>query len=564
MTAKDFLRSIRSFHQKIDVVKGREGRLVTALDEFEEGLAAFADTGAPATSILFAEQINAIQKGILRIVTKWKNERQERVPVRALSDRYQDRPVIFVFGKVNSGKTTFMNLLIDELGQVGADMKGFVVMDGETISAELPFETGITETTSRIQGLKIDDCLMMIDSPGLHSVTESNEKLTRLYAGAADAIVWLSPSQSPGQTPELLDLKGELEQGKPLQPVLTRSDRVDEWLDANQDLQRKLRNKTTQTRRAQEDDLVERAQQLGVAKEIRPAVSISIEVYKKSRRSETDWENTGLATLFEKLIGIVDEARRYKVDEKATQELRKFINDKVLGELDDKIKPMLGDLVTESDRRIVHLNRKKPQISSDVKSRVMVAFEEIVDKHRSEENVDAISRDLEKVMIGLLTNVVRDELTEYGSFLEKKLASVEELVSVSANELGKFTKKTVEVEQEKRRAAREVGAAVGVAAFSLIPIPGARLIGPIVGGYVGRLIGGLLVKKHTVSLVVGNSAAALMENAERLVPGVINGVLGRLFDDLIEVHRSVIRYAKAMLSEIKRFKEDIRNEKPLQ
>ena len=41
--------------------------------------------------------------------------------------------------------------------------------------------------------------LVFLDSPGLHSVTDKNGELTRRFTDSADAVLWLTPSTSPGQ-----------------------------------------------------------------------------------------------------------------------------------------------------------------------------------------------------------------------------------------------------------------------------------------------------------------------------------------------------------------------------
>ncbi|MFX6899715.1 hypothetical protein ABTH92_21315, partial [Acinetobacter baumannii] len=64
--------------------------------------------------------------------------------------------------------------------------------------------------------------------PGLHSATGENAALTQRFLDSADAVLWLTSSTSPGQVQELDELARELRRGKPLLPVLTRSDVIDE------------------------------------------------------------------------------------------------------------------------------------------------------------------------------------------------------------------------------------------------------------------------------------------------------------------------------------------------
>ena len=119
-------------------------------------------------------------------------------------------------GIVNTGKSTLVNFLVEQLENAGAESRGFVVDEGRTIGADPRFKVGATETTSCMQGVEIDKRLVFLDSPGLHSVTKAHADLTERYTDAADAVLWLSPSISPGQVQELQHLKEQLRKRTPL------------------------------------------------------------------------------------------------------------------------------------------------------------------------------------------------------------------------------------------------------------------------------------------------------------------------------------------------------------
>ncbi|NOG30576.1 hypothetical protein HLB35_00170 [Halomonas sp. TBZ9] len=101
-------------------------------------------------------------------------------------------------------------------------------------------------------------------------MTDENGQLTRLFTDSADAVLWLTPSTSPGQVQELDDLKIELESGKPLLPVITRSDAREEDFDEEGTLYSILVNKTSENRKEQEQDVYCRAiDKLGKQKEVK-------------------------------------------------------------------------------------------------------------------------------------------------------------------------------------------------------------------------------------------------------------------------------------------------------
>ena len=570
MTVEAFLQSIQRFHRDFGTVKAREDKMLTALGQFETDLTGLV-RGDLRTRAEFANLTKKLRSEIISSMKNWTNSRQHISPVRKLSERYQDRPIIFVFGKVNSGKSSLMNFLVEELERVGAKTQGFVVEDGGLKRTPARFETGVTETTSRIQGVEIERSLTLIDSPGLYSVTPKNEKLTKRYTDSADAILWLSSSDSPGQVQELKDLKAELEREKPLQPVITKSDRiVESWCDDKQEPRRERRNKPANDRKGQEADVRKRAQQLGLAKEIRPVVSISTMAYQESNRSAADWEEAGLGTLFERFIEIVDNAKRYKIEEKASQVVRNYIEDKVLGELEDSVGPKIKELADLSERSMARLNRSKERLAAEVKSSAMAALERIVDEHRHDQNTRAISRKFNTAIDEQLTGVLRRELTGYVSDIASRLMSVEGLVSVSPDELGTFDDVTVEVAQVKGQEWQSIsasgggiigGVAAGAAGGSIFPGVG-TIIGAVLGGILGSLGGNavgkeLFVETEMVSKRVGTSTVSLIEKAERKADAAIMRKVDEVVKSVVEIYQSTKRFADAVSSEIERFKGKI-------
>ncbi|WP_250530521.1 dynamin family protein, partial [Caballeronia sp. ATUFL_F1_KS4A] len=75
-----------------------------------------------------------------------------------------------------------------------------------------------------LQGVRLAGKLVLVDTPGLHSVTPENAVLTQRFTDSADGVLWLTSSTSPGQVQELDELGRELHRNKPLLPVVTRSD----------------------------------------------------------------------------------------------------------------------------------------------------------------------------------------------------------------------------------------------------------------------------------------------------------------------------------------------------
>ncbi|WP_043228320.1 GTPase, partial [Burkholderia glumae] len=176
----------------------------------------------------------------------------------SLAGQFEDRAMLLVFGKFNAGKSSFCNFLADRFAAHGRTVRYFRVEAGRLVVTAGRFREGETETTAQLQGVYLGARLVLLDTPGLHSVTPDNAALTRRFIESADGVIWLTSSASPGQVQELDDLGLELHRGKPLLPVLTRSDEYEEdELDGR--LVRRLANKSAARRALQEADVAARA-----------------------------------------------------------------------------------------------------------------------------------------------------------------------------------------------------------------------------------------------------------------------------------------------------------------
>lgn len=67
------------------------------------------------------------------------------------------------------------------------------------VESDEPLREGATETTARLQGLCLGTGLVLLDTPGLHSVTPENAALTQRFTESADGLLWLSSSTSPAR-----------------------------------------------------------------------------------------------------------------------------------------------------------------------------------------------------------------------------------------------------------------------------------------------------------------------------------------------------------------------------
>ena len=575
MTAKEFRESVSKFDRGFSRVSDGEGRLLEAIKRFERRLQKLAINSSEAGISKrheVAKLCDHLKSAIKNAIGQWTEDLADRAPVKRFSASHEDQAIVIVFGKVNDGKTTFVNFLADELQRAGASVRHFELRDGEEIDLAEAFAVGATETTARIQGVEVDHRLVLVDTPGLHSVTVENHDLTKLYTDSADALLWVTPSSSPGQVQELCALKAEVDRRKPLVPLITKSDeRVEDWCDSTESITAETRNKTQEVRKAQERDVLCRTQKLGLTVEIRDVISISVFAYERAGRTDDARAEAGIDNLYKCLVSLVDEATRYKV-QKAEQAARKFVDDQVLKIIDERVKKCAQEVITRSDDSIRELaSGRRQRLKDEVETNVLSQLSRIVDQHKDSKNKGLIADDLRAFCNRKLTEAVLGEFAGYVNGVAGAvwLLMAVPMTALSAGDLDDFEDVSFHFEQTKGAAGRSVsaslgsagaaaaGAALGTAVFPGIGTVIGALLGGVGGGFAGDGIGSLFEHTEVVSEKVGVSTEALETSAHRALQRGIAKYVDSAIDALIETIRSTTAFAEEVNAEIDRFKKEV-------
>ncbi len=249
-------------------------------------------------------------------IQQWQQAKQDLEPVLALTRWFEDKAILLVFGKFNAGKSSFCNFVAQRFAFHQYSVRHFTLEQGALRFHEGPFQEGSTETTAHIQGVILADKLVLIDTPGLHSVTADNADLTQQFIESADGVLWLTSSTSPGQTQELAELSQELGRGKPLLPIITRSDYLDERVVDNAIL-KVLCNKSAENRYLQETDVWQRAQDSLRQNElfddlVQTPLSISVYYARQHEQAERDLQQAGLYRLYDGLLALIEPIMAYQ------------------------------------------------------------------------------------------------------------------------------------------------------------------------------------------------------------------------------------------------------------
>ena len=364
----------------------------------------------------FVMQVNAINQTLQGLSPHWEFQRSELSHAREISDLLEEKVILLVFGKFNVGKSAFCNFLAQRFSAWGETVQYFYLENGAIIETDKAFAEGETETTARLQGVCLGRQLVILDTPGLHSVTAQNAELTKRFIESADGLLWLSSSASPGQTQELDELSNELHRGKPLMPVLTRSD-VFEEDEVDGEIQKLLRNKTPDNRHLQEKDVSERARikldamQLGPDLLVSP-VSVSTYMARSEGLTPQALMDAGFENLYASLLDIVQPALAYKQRKPAEMVLH-HLEENVLGALHTTLAPQLRHLhstVVEAQEAMAHV---PDQILSAMWRKIAPGLPALLDKYLPSGNVQALCSAVNLLANNALREVISVVIPDY-------------------------------------------------------------------------------------------------------------------------------------------------------
>lgn len=334
-------------------------------------------------------------------VSDWPRQQEALRPAEALAQCLDQAIVLLVFGKFNAGKSSLCNLIADRFAAHGAGVAYFHLDADGRLEPCARFPEGATETTSRIQGIRLGAQLVLLDTPGLHSASDEHAALTRRFADCADAVLWLTSSSTPGQVQELEELAGELRRTKPLLPVITRSDRHEED-EIDGALVTCLRNKTTADRLGQEADVAARARDklaaLGLdMAQLRPPVSISVHMARAEGEDPAAMAAAGMDRLYAALRALISPAQAYRRRKPAEVRLRR-LDEALLGGLHARLRPALDRLNRLLDDAAGQLDRRGAQMQEDLWRAVVPLLPDLLDAHAPARDADAVCRALSQAL----------------------------------------------------------------------------------------------------------------------------------------------------------------------
>ncbi|SAK89301.1 GTP-binding protein, HSR1-related [Caballeronia hypogeia] len=383
--------------------------------------------GLDANSAL-AYEAQAVNHLLQDSAQAWQRQWSDLEPAQALAGSFDDKALLLVFGKFNAGKSSFCNFLAERFAAHGKTVEYFHVDAGRIVETSEPFAEGVTETTARLQGVRLGSKLVLLDTPGLHSVSPENAALTQRFTESADGVLWLTSSTAPGQVQELDELGRELHRNKPLLPVITRSDVFDED-EVDGEIRKVLRNKSEQNRAQQQADVKARALEKLTAMNVpaallKPPVSVSTYTARDRGQSRAALSEAGFEALYAALLGILEPTLAYK-RRKLAETLLHHLEERVLGTLCCEVLPLLAELDVSLQSAPDALEQQQRHIENGVWRTVAPTLPALLDTHAANGNMKAIRETLGASVLEAFSRETASRLSDYTVEADPLLARID-------------------------------------------------------------------------------------------------------------------------------------------
>ncbi|MFA5590988.1 MAG: GTPase [Lysobacteraceae bacterium] len=350
------------------------------------------------------------------LVQLWPRQWDALAPARELARHLEDSVLLLVFGKFNAGKSSLCNFLAERFAAQGQPVEYFQVREGLVQAHAGPLREGATETTSQLQGVRLGARLVLLDTPGLHSVTRENAELTRRFTDCADGVLWLTSSASPGQVQELEELSRELQRGKPLLPLITRSDEYEEdEIDGR--IEKVLCNKRPDSRALQQADVAARAcEKLTAmalpAELLRAPVSVSVHMARHPEQGADALAEAGFGQLYCALHALIAPALAYRATKPAAILLH-HLHEHVLDGLQQQLLPRLQQQAEALDTHHAQLETRREQLALLLWRRVAPALPALLDEHAEAGDLPALDAQLAVLLDAALPEALARTLPDF-------------------------------------------------------------------------------------------------------------------------------------------------------
>lgn len=508
------------------------------------------DNKLPLAALLLANLASA-----KNAIAGFEQATQQHMFNTKFRDEFSDSLLVFVYGKVNAGKSSLGNLVAmhpasktkaqffryDEAGKARhqAELEELKAVEG--------FETKETEATSSIQGFRLP-ALSWIDTPGLHSMTPVNGKLAQDYIDAADIVLYVTSSDSPGRSTDAQEITDLITlRAKKVCVLLTKSD-VSEEDEIDGELVAVLKAKSSKVRAEQEqwvkqqlkDYLKQEASRIG------DVISISVLLAKNG-----DWQASNLDVFYQLLNS--QALKHAKALKQETPRLRfnSLLTQTLQGQQTDapslqQIKHLFEQLEKRAYSEGQQLLAAQQTVWEAIETELRGIVSNIVDKHAASKNTAAIKNELETAFPELVKQHLMAEISQHIQQFNDNLP-----LSLQLNQAINLADKTESLSYTVSHSGK--GAALGALAGAFL-----GPVGAVLGGLAGAAAGGAFNERKSKTIILGDNReeviSALLKDIEQEVNKMIQSALQ-------QVHQGyflpVEALAKNLLKQISLLQKDL-------
>lgn len=338
---EEFYRFIEQLEVRGKMRKESRNELQQIVEQFRQKCLQWKVPEVAEKNPELKEMFSGFLNGIKESVENWNHRFQDKAKQEAFEEKFRDKFIVFIYGKVKAGKSTLGNFIVNN--RLPNQDVEFCVYDSNSKEQRqniTEFATNITECTSEIQLFTLGG-LVWVDTPGLGSITKENGVLAKRYIELADFVLYPTNSASAMQNNEIAEISQLLLERKPVHILITRSDAM-ELDEEDGKIVRKLMNKTEKTRKEQAEDALERLkehlsleQQKLIPSEI---LSISVEAAKQGlEKNDLElFRDSNLPKFYEQFNMILREKAQNLENQSPFDSLIGLINS-ILGDIQSKI-----------------------------------------------------------------------------------------------------------------------------------------------------------------------------------------------------------------------------------
>lgn len=520
-----------------------------------------------------AQEVNRFVNLLAKTNDEWDKKIAGRDKGIAFRQNFNDSLLVFVYGKVKSGKSSLGNYVAWGHTDPGSELKQSVpahllpsyfshdctrVEGGDADKeAELKkeFRVGATEATSSIQGFRLSG-LTWIDSPGLHSVHGENGQLARDYVEHADLILYTMKSDAPGRETDLEEIRELLDKEKKVVLLLTGSDTTEEDEDANGNIVQMVVMKSHEIRAKQREyvrQAVDKLNHVGTKKV--DIISFSARYAQEHEKDLRLFDDSGMGQFFGVLSELIQAEGVAMKKRVPMTNFKNFMSDCVRD-----IVPYRA-LLADFEQTIENLQSRLPKNIAVAQSNADLAVREVVEREfaliaqlpddRKQSGVQSVQQTLtqecQKIANQFLEKVFVEIVSDFRQAINQNFVS-SELVKLPEFSVEMQDHQVATVVTATRKRTSGWGSLLGGLGGAFLGGPIGAAIGAITGGTLGAAMGRSgSVSYRTISLPAGDNFQEIRHTA---ITAYTNVVKTQIAQNAEQVVSQVLQDAKKLLQDL--------------